>query len=699
VGHIALETSTAIITNLRIQRAPLRYHRFAVSELPLLVDLAIALAYALVGGLLARRVGLPTIVGYLLAGVALGPFTAGMHVDEASIHQLAEFGVILLMFGIGMHFSFRDLWHVRDIAIPGALLQTAITTAVAYALARSSGATPAAALVLGFAVSVASTVVLLRGLMDTGLLDSLHGRVAVGWLVLEDLATVVILVLLPLLALPAGGDTWRAPLFAVGKALVFVLLMLSVGPRLVPLLMARVVRTRSRELFVLVALCAAVGTALASAAFFGVSLALGAFLAGVIFGESEFSHQVSADLLPFREAFAVLFFVSVGMLVNPGYLASHWRDVLVWSALIVFGKWLITIAIGVFFPYPARTSIVVAAGLSQIGEFSFIVGQGGLALGLITTDQYSLILAGAVVSITINPLMFRTIDRVEHGLRRWPTLWRWLDRVRDDAPPVHEGLTGHVVIVGSGRVGRHIAEALGRLQIPRIVVEVDPARLTKLRELGVPVLYGDAGNSEILDHADLGSARALVITLPDDAAALAVAETARKAAPNLRIVSRASTWDGARRLQSAGVDDIVRPELEGGVEIVRRTLLDLDLPVGEVQRYADTVRREGLDGTERPSSERARLLNQLLGATGNLEITWIDVDASSPVAGRTLGDAALRGRTGASVVAIARGADVQINPGPEARIDAGDRLAVIGTTTQIQAALASVQAPSAPRVS
>lgn len=670
-----------------------------MSELPLLVDLAVALAYALVGGLLARRVGLPTIVGYLLAGVALGPFTAGMHVDEASIHQLAEFGVILLMFGIGMHFSFRDLWHVRDIAIPGALLQTGITTAVAYALARSSGATPAAALVLGFAVSVASTVVLLRGLMDTGLLDSLHGRVAVGWLVLEDLATVVILVLLPLLALPEGGDTWRAPLFAVGKALVFVLLMLTVGPKLVPLLMTRVVRTRSRELFVLVALSAAVGTALASAAFFGVSLALGAFLAGVIFGESEFNHQIAADLLPFREAFAVLFFVSVGMLVNPGYLASHWRDVLVWSALIVFGKWLITIAIGALFPYPARTSIVVAAGLSQIGEFSFIVGQGGLALGLITTDQYSLILAGAIVSITLNPLMFRMIDRVERALRSWPALWRWLDRVRDDAAPAHEGMTGHVVIVGSGRVGRHIAEALGRLQIPRLVVEVDPARLAKLRELGVPVLYGDAGNSEILDHADLASARALVITLPDDAAALAVAETTRKAAPDLRIVARASTWEGARRLTAAGVNDVVRPELEGGVEIVRRTLLDLDLPVGEVQRYADTVRREELDEAAAPSAERMRLLNQLIGATDNLEITWIGVDPTSPAAGRTLGDVALRGRTGASVVAVARGADVQINPGPEARIDAGDRLAVIGTTTQIQAALASVQAPSAPRAS
>ena len=286
-------------------------------QLPLLVNLAVALAYALLGGLVARRIRLPTIVGYMIAGVALGPFTKGFHADEAAIHQLAEFGVILLMFGIGMHFSFRDLWNVRDIAIPGALLQTGITATLSYALARHGGATPAAAIVLGFAMSVASTVVLLRGLMDTGQLDSLHGRVAVGWLVLEDLATVVILVLLPLLALPPGDSSWRAPMFAVGKALAFVLLMLTVGPRLVPPLMARVVLTRSRELFVLVALSAAVGTALASAALFGVSLALGAFLAGVIFGESEFSAQVAADLLPFREAFAVLFFVSVGMLVDP----------------------------------------------------------------------------------------------------------------------------------------------------------------------------------------------------------------------------------------------------------------------------------------------------------------------------------------------------------------------------------------------
>ena len=359
-----------------------------VPDLPLLVNIAVALAYALAGGLLARWVGLPTIVGYLLAGVALGPFTPGFQGDEHSIHQLAELGVMLLMFGIGMHFSFKDLWDVRDIAIPGAILQMAAVTWLGYLLLRSWGATPEAALVVGAAISVASTVVLLRGLMDNALLDSLHGRVAVGWLVVEDLAAVALLVLLPLLATTGSGESWTQPAWAVGKAVFFVVLMLTVGPRVLPPILARVVRTGSRELFILVALTAAVGTALAAGALFGVSLALGAFLAGVLIAESPFSHQVNAELMPFRETFAVLFFVSVGMLVNPAYLVTHWMEVLALSTLIVVGKSVLTVASGVLFPYPARTSLVVGAGRSQIGEFSFILGQGGLALNLIDANQY-----------------------------------------------------------------------------------------------------------------------------------------------------------------------------------------------------------------------------------------------------------------------------------------------------------------------
>ncbi len=662
-------------------------------EVPLLVSIAVALGYALGGGLLARRLGLPTIVGYLVAGVALGPFTPGFQDDATAIHQLAELGVMLLMFGIGMHFSFRDLWQVRDIAIPGAVLQMVLATTLGYLLMRWWGATPEAALVVGAAISVASTVVLLRGLTDNGLLDSLHGRVAVGWLVLEDLATVVLLVLLPLLATGAE-ESWTEPLFTVGKALLFVVLMFTLGPRVVPAIMARVVRTGSRELFVLVALTAAVGTALVSAELFGVSLALGAFLAGVLIGESPFSHQVNADLLPFREAFAVLFFVSVGMLVNPAYLVNHSAEVLTMSALIVVGKSVTTVMGAVLFPYPARTSLIVAAGRSQIGEFSFILGQSGLALGLISADQYSLILAGAIVSITLNPLMFKLIDPVEQQLRRWPSIWRLLDRSTDHGVPPPKGMAGHVVIVGCGRVGRHIAEALGRLQIPRLVVEADPARLKKLHELGVPVLYGDASSSEVIEHAGLDRARALVITLPNDAAALAVVATARRAS-KLRIVARASTWEGARRLKAAGADDIVRPELEGGVEIVRRTLLDLDLPVRDVQRYTEIVRREGLDESERPSAEQARILDHLLTAARDLEVMWVTLDRASPIAGQALGTSGLRARTGALVVAIDRDGVLSPNPGPEEMLREGDRIAVMGTEDQIRQAeqLVGVSSP------
>jgi CPA2 family monovalent cation:H+ antiporter-2 len=581
-----------------------------MAHLPLLVNLTVALALSLVGGLAARRVGLPTIVGYLLAGLAISPLTPGFTADTHSIAQLAELGVILLMFGIGLHFSFEDLWRVRDIAIPGALVQMAIVTVLGAQLAGWWGFSTGGAWVFGVAVSVASTMVLLRSLMDHALLDSPHGKVAIGWLVFEDLLTVAILVLLPTLVGRSGGPWWL-PWWAVVKAGLFIGLMLVVGHRVIPIILARVVRTRSRELFILVALTLAAGTALAASALFGVSLALGAFVAGVVVSESEFSHQISADLLPFRETFAVLFFVSVGMLVNPAYLAAHWPQVLAVSFLIVVVKGLVSAAIGFLLPYPARTALILGAGRGQIGEFSFIVGQAGLGLALITADQYSLILAGAIVSITVNPLMFRLIDPAERWLRSFPALWRFLNRHGPAQPVRIEPLADHVVVVGSGRVGRHISEVLMQLKVPSLVVEVDPARLAILNRLGVPVLFGDAASSEVLDHAGLERARALIVTLPDDAAAGAVVMAARARSPELRIIVRASTWDGARRLRDLGANHVVRPELEGGIEIVRRTLLDLELPVDEVGRYVDLIRQEELAEADQLSAAREQLLLEL----------------------------------------------------------------------------------------
>jgi CPA2 family monovalent cation:H+ antiporter-2 len=654
-------------------------------ELPLIVTIAVALAYALAGGLLARRLGLPTIVGYLVAGVMLGPVTPGFQADPETIPQLAEFGVILLMFGVGLHYNFSDLWQVRNIAIPGALAQMAIISVAGFLMGRAWGFSTGGAWVLGIAVSVASTVVLLRGFMDHGWLETIHGKVAVGWLVFEDVATVAILVLLPAFV-SADGAGILAGAWAIGKAVLFVALMIFVGQRVVPMLLGGVVSTRSRELFVLVALTIAAGTALASSALFDVSLALGAFVAGVVVSESPFSHQIGADLLPFREAFAVIFFVSIGMLVDPMEVARQWHQVLAVTALIIIGKGLVSALITFAFPYPARTALVLGAGRSQIGEFSFIVGQSGLALGLIDSSQYGLILAGAIVSITVNPFMLRLVDPAERLLRRWPRVWRVLDRQGIDLPPRPDSMTDHVVIVGCGRVGRHIAEALGRLGIPRLVVEVDPIRLKKLHELGVPVLFGDAGSSDIMEHAALRHARALVVTLPDDAAALAVVETARRETQELHVIARASTWEGARRLKTAGATQVVRPELEGGIEIVRRALLELDLPVGDVQRYTEAVRQEGLDESERPSPERARVLNDLLSAARDLEVGWLSLDDRSPLVGRTIAASELRARTGVSVVAIGRQETIISNPGPDVTLSPGDRIAVIGTPAQVASA-------------
>ena len=653
-----------------------------MSHLPLIVNIAVALALSLVGGLAARRVGLPTIVGYMLAGVAISPISPVWVGDTDAIAQLAELGVILLMFGIGLHFSFGDLWKVRDIAIPGALVQMVIISALGAWIATSWGFTPGGAWVFGVAASVASTIVLLRGLMDHGLLDSRHGKVAIGWLVFEDLATVAILVLLPTVVGRAAG-AWWVPALAIGKAVLFVSLMIFVGHRVVPAILGRVVRTKSRELFVLVALTLAVGTALASSALFGVSLALGAFVAGVVVSESEFSHQINADLLPFREAFAVLFFVSVGMLVNPAYVLEHWRQVLAVIGLVVVAKGAVSAAIGFVSPYPARTALVLGAGRGQMGEFSFIVGQTGLTLGLITSDQYSLILAGAIGSITINPLAFRLIAPAERWLQRFPRLWHLLNRHGAADPLPARGLSDHVVIVGSGRVGRHISGVLTQLGVARLIVEVDPARIDKLRSLGVPVLYGDAGNSEILAHAGLDRARALIVTLADDVAALTAVILARAQAPHLHIIARASTWDGARRLRAAGANDVVRPELEGGIEIVRLTLLDLELPMEDITRYTDLVRREELADDDRPSPERARLLSDLAHAAHHVEVRWFSVDPRSALAGQSLADSNLRAMTGLSVVAIVRAEILSGNPGPNDLLLAHDRVAVIGAPEQM----------------
>lgn len=654
------------------------------SELPILLNITLALVVAFIGGVIARRLGLPTIAGYLLAGIAIGPFTPGYVGDLHTIQELAELGVIFLMFGVGLHFSFKDLWNVRDIAIPGALIQTLLATLFGFWLTQVWGWSIQAGIMLGLAISVASTVVLLRGLMDNSLLNTSHGQAAIGWLVMEDILSVLILVLMPTLASSAGSFNWQELASTLLKAAGFITLMFLGGTRLLPWLLDKIAHTRSRELFILAILAITLGTSMGAAQLFGVSLALGAFMAGAIISQSHLSHQVGADLFSFRETFSVLFFVSVGMLVNPLFLWQNLGQVTALSLLVVLGKLIIVIVMGFFFPRPARTFLVVAVGLSQVGEFSFILGQGGVALGLLTSEQYSLILAAALVSITINPFMYKILPGLETQLRKIPGFWKKLDANVRILEIKKEKLVNHVVIIGYGRVGKHMVDVLEKLSRPMLVIEGDAERITALNRRGIPTLYGDASNSEVMDHAHLDQAAALAVTLSDETAAILIVTAARDMNPKLPVIARAATEDGVHLLYERGASRTVHPELEGGLEIVHHTLLSLGYPLQEVHRYAEAVRNDHYNFNI-SSDEEHRSLRELLLALQGIDIVWLNLDEKSSLIGKSLAEANIRAQTGASVVAIIRNQQLIANPKSLTIFESGDRVGFIGEKEQIEA--------------
>ena len=528
----------------------------------LIHTIAAALGLALALGFLATRLRLPALVGYLLAGVAIGPFTPGFVADAAMASQLAEIGVMLLMFGVGLHFSLGDLLAVRKIAVPGAVVQMMVATALGTALAIWWGWSLGGALVLGLSLSVASTVVLLRALETLGILDSYTGSIAVGWLVVEDLAMVLVLVLLPPLAgwlgSSAGAELDAAQLGrTVGWTLLqvggFVALMLLVGRRLFPWVLWQVARTGSRELFTLCVVAAAVGIAFGSAALFGVSFALGAFFAGMVMRESEFAHRAAHESLPLRDAFAVLFFVSVGMLFNPAVLWERPLQVLAVVAIIMVGKTLAAAALVLAFRYPLNTALTVSASLAQIGEFSFILVALGASLGLLPPEGASLVLAGALISMALNPLLFHAIAPLQDWLRARSAWARRLEQ-RDD--PLAElpmstdsrYLARQVVLVGYGRVGRRVAGALAAHDIPFVVAEQNRELVESLRADGIAAVFGDAVEPAVLIQAHIARAAMLVIATPDSLNVRQIIATAVTLNPAIETVVRSHSEDEARRL-------------------------------------------------------------------------------------------------------------------------------------------------------
>ena len=543
----------------------------------LITTISAGLGLALVLGFIAARLGLPALAGYLLAGIAIGPYTPGFVADTAIAAQLAEIGVMLLMFGVGLHFSLDDLLAVRKIALPGAVVQMAAATLLGMGVALWWGWSVGAALVFGLCLSVASTVVLLKALESQGQLDTMNGRIAVGWLVVEDLAMVLVLVLLPpagawLTGAPAtegeGTRLWVSLGTTLAQVAAFVALMLVVGRRLFPWLLWQVARTGSRELFTLCVVAVALGIAYGSASLFGVSFALGAFFAGMVMRESEFSHRAAEESLPLRDAFAVLFFVSVGMLFDPRVLVDQPLQVLAVVGIIVFGKSVAAAALVLLFGYPLNTALTVSASLAQIGEFSFILAGLGLSLGLLPAQGQSLILAGALISIALNPLVFAGVGPIQRWVLARSALARRLEQ-RDD--PLAElpmstdrkYLSKQVVLVGYGGVGQAIAATLTERGIPYVIAEQNRELVEKLRQSGVPAVSGNAADPAVLIQAHIADASLLVIATPETVEVRQMIETARTLNPGIETLVRSHNEEEAALLER---------DLQGRVFVGQREL-------------------------------------------------------------------------------------------------------------------------------
>ena len=587
----------------------------------ILFTLAVAFATAFVLGVLASRVGLPPLVGYLLAGIVIGPHSLWFVGDVELAGQLAEIGVILLMFGVGLHFSPGDLARVKRIAIPGALLQMLLATALGAALALSWGWSLPAGFVFGLALSVSSTVVVLRVLEARGLLDSIDGRIAVGWLVVEDLGVVIVLVLLPtvLSALgastltttaPTGGVAWVITLTLV-KVAAFVILMGVVGRRAVPWLLMHVARSGSRELFTLAVLAVALGVAVGAASIFGVSFALGAFVASVVISESDLSYRAGADALPLQDAFAVLFFVSVGMLIDPMVLLNEPMKVLGTVGVVLLANSVASAALMVALRHPLGASLRLGACLGQIGEFSFILAALGVSLGVLSETARSLILASALVTIVLNPLLFKLADLIATAVANRPGLLEKLERQKEPrmvATDLHVAMVpNHAIVIGYGRVGRTIGDALQRHGIAFVAVEQDRRVVEAMRATGVATIYGDATRPGILEYAHPEHARLIAIAAPDPYHARHIITLVRAKNPNIDIVVRTHSDTEQKLFESLGVSKALMGERELAFGMAYHSLRSL----GVDDNHADDIIEQLRGGLRMPTREFSSLMPEI----------------------------------------------------------------------------------------
>ncbi len=641
-------------------------------------DLIIVVVAALLGGLLAHRLKQPVILGYIVAGIAVGPHTGGITVSGIEdIEHLAEIGVALLLFGLGLEFSFKKLMAVRNVALIGTPLQMLLTIAFGYGFGRLLGFAPLASVWLGALASLSSTMVILKALMSQGWLGTLSSRVMLGMLIVQDLAVVPLMIILPKLSEPGFG------LASLGgaslKAVAFLGAMVLLGTRLLPIVLEAVARAGSRELFLLTVTGLGLGIGYATHAV-GLSFALGAFVAGMVLSESEYGHHALSEIVPVRDLFGLLFFVSVGMLLDPIYLVEN--AALVLLAVLVFsvGKALIFGGITRLFGYGNVIPLATALGLFQVGEFSFVLARVGVANGSLSPDVYSFMLNVAIVTMALTPMISGQTARLYRVLQRRPG-----HAQLETMTTASTELSGHIVIAGGGRHNRRIGEVLRQLERPHVVIELDQRRFEALKERGIHAIFGDATSAHVLEAARVAAARLVLVTTPEVSVTTSIVKEVRRIHPGIKTVARADGPEEVHALVELDVSEVVQPEFEAALEMMRQGLLHVGLPVEEINAYADRVRRARSTIPDVAAASYVAFLGQLATSAAPVALRWVTIAPESELAGVTLAGATLRTRTGASVVAVSRAEVVTPNPGPDFALAPGDVVGVIGTSSQHEA--------------
>jgi CPA2 family monovalent cation:H+ antiporter-2 len=654
-------------------------------------DIAIIVVAALIGGFVAQRFKQPLLLGYIVAGILVGPYTGGVTVTEIhDIELLAEIGVALLLFALGIEFSLGKLRRVRGIALVGTPIQLLLMIAIGYGIATLLGRPAIESLWFGALISLSSTMVILKTLSAHGVMGTLASRIMISMLIVQDLAVVPMMIILPELSnlergLPLLG--WAAV-----RATVFLLAMIYGGTRLIPALLKIVAAWNSRELFLISVMALGLGVGYVSY-LVGLSFAFGAFVAGMVLSESEYSHQALSDVIPLRDIFGMLFFVSIGMLLNPVFLLDNLFTVMIVVLLVSVCKVFVFGGLARAFGYDLETSIMVGLGLFQIGEFAFVLARVGVTRQVISADLFSLVLAVALTTMALTPFALRSAQPITAWLRRGreapgPTL----EEIPDAA--LRAALHDHIVIAGFGRVGRYTADVLRQLELPCVVIERDQFAVDRVRAVGLPVIYGDASSEVVLEAAGILHARLLLVTVPAAIDVELIVHRARQLDPELHIVARAARLAQVEALRGSGIYEVVQPEFEAGLEMVRQTLLHFDMPATEIQRLTDTVRRERYQPFHTLHTD-AQVLTRLRQAAHGLEIEWVIIPEDAPLAGRAIGEIGIRERTGATIVTVLRGAETIYNPGPDLVVQAGDLVAIMGTLVQ-RDALRALLVPFTP---